>query len=399
MANPERIKEVARRVGKTKDSGHDVIVVVSAMSGETDKLLKLAKQITETPDKRELDMLVSTGERVTIALLAMALQNIGHSSQSFTGRQVGIITDSVHTKARIERVSAERVRNALDEGRIPVVAGFQGVDEKSDVTTLGRGGSDLTAVALASALKAELCEIYTDVDGVFTADPNIVPNARKLDRISYDEMLEMASSGAKVLQTRSVEYAKRYEVPLVVRSSFTMNPGTFVMKEDKDMEKVIVSGVTYNKNEAKVTIMGVPDRPGVAAKLFGLIADAEIVVDMILQNVSSDGKQADISFTVPKTDLNKALEITRKVAKDLGARSVAAREDIAKVSIVGVGMRTHSGVAARMFETLAKEGINIMAISTSEIKISCLIEAKYTELATRILHDAFELGEETAVKE
>lgn len=399
MANPERIKEVARRVGKTKDSGHDVIVVVSAMSGETDKLLKLAKQITETPDKRELDMLVSTGERVTIALLAMALQNIGHSSQSFTGRQVGIITDSVHTKARIERVSAERVRNALDEGRIPVVAGFQGVDEKSDVTTLGRGGSDLTAVALASALKAELCEIYTDVDGVFTADPNIVPNARKLDRISYDEMLEMASSGAKVLQTRSVEYAKRYEVPLVVRSSFTMNPGTFVMKEDKDMEKVIVSGVTYNKNEAKVTIMGVPDRPGVAAKLFGLIADAEIVVDMILQNVSSDGKQADISFTVPKTDLNKALEITRKVAKDLGARSVAAREDIAKVSIVGVGMRTHSGVAARMFETLAKEGINIMAISTSEIKISCLIDAKYTELATRILHDAFELGEETAVKE
>ncbi len=399
MANPERIKEVARRVGKTKDSGHDVIVVVSAMSGETDKLIKLAKQITETPDKRELDMLVSTGERVTIALLAMALQNIGHSSQSFTGRQVGIITDSVHTKARIERVSAERVRNALDEGRIPVVAGFQGVDEKSDVTTLGRGGSDLTAVALASALKAELCEIYTDVDGVFTADPNIVPNARKLDRISYDEMLEMASSGAKVLQTRSVEYAKRYEVPLVVRSSFTMNPGTFVMKEDKDMEKVIVSGVTYNKNEAKVTIMGVPDRPGVAAKLFGLIADAEIVVDMILQNVSSDGKQADISFTVPKTDLNKALEITRKVAKDLGARSVAAREDIAKVSIVGVGMRTHSGVAARMFETLAKEGINIMAISTSEIKISCLIDAKYTELATRILHDAFELGEETAVKE
>lgn len=399
VANPERIKEVARRVGKTKDSGHDVIVVVSAMSGETDKLIKLAKQITETPDERELDMLVSTGERVTIALLAMALQNIGHSSQSFTGRQVGIITDSFHTKARIERVSAERVRNALDEGRIPVVAGFQGVDEKSDVTTLGRGGSDLTAVALSSALKADLCEIYTDVDGVFTADPNIVPNARKLDRISYDEMLEMASSGAKVLQTRSVEYAKRYEVPLVVRSSFTMNPGTFVIKEDKDMEKVIVSGVTYNKNEAKVTIMGVPDRPGVAAKLFGLIADAEIVVDMILQNVSSDGKQADISFTVPKTDLDKALEITRKVAKDLGARSVAAREDIAKVSIVGVGMRTHSGVAARMFETLAKEGINIMAISTSEIKISCLIDAKYTELATRILHDAFELGEEAVTKE
>lgn len=399
VANPERIKEVAKRVGRTKDAGHWVVVIVSAMSGETDKLIKLAKQITETPDERELDMLVSTGERVTIALLAMALQKIGYSSQSFTGRQVGIITDSVHTKAKIERVSAERVMKALDEGKIPVVAGFQGIDEKSDVTTLGRGGSDLTAVALASALKADLCEIYTDVEGVFTADPNIVHSARKLDRISYDEMLEMASSGAKVLQTRSVEYAKMYEVPLVVRSSFSLNPGTLVAKEDKDMEKVIVSGVTYNKNEAKVTIMGVPDRPGVAARLFGSIADAEIVVDMILQNVSSDGKQADISFTVPKGDLKKALEITKGVAKELGARDVIAREDIAKVSIVGVGMRTHSGVAATMFETLAREGINIIAISTSEIKISCLIEAKYTELATRVLHDAFELGEEVVVKE
>lgn len=399
VANPERIKEVAKRVGKTKDSGYDVIVVVSAMSGETDKLINLAKQITETPNERELDMLVSTGERVTIALLAMALQKIGYPSQSFTGRQVGIITDSAHTRARIEKVNAERVRKALDEGKIPVVAGFQGIDEKSDVTTLGRGGSDLTAVALAAALKADLCEIYTDVDGVFTADPNIVPNARKLDRISYDEMLEMASLGAKVLQTRSVEYAKKYEVPLVVRSSFTQNPGTFVTKEDKDMEKVIVSGVTYNKDEAKITIMGVPDRPGVAAKLFGAIADAEIVVDMILQNVSSDGRQADISFTVPKGDLKNALEITKTVAKELGARSVAAREDIAKVSIVGVGMRTHSGVASKMFETLAGEGINIIAISTSEIKISCLIEAKYTELATRVLHDAFELGEEAVAKE
>lgn len=399
VANPERIKEVAKRVAKTRDAGHKVVVVVSAMSGETDKLIGLAKQITDTPDERELDMLVSTGERVTIALLAMALQKIGHPSQSFTGRQVGIITDSVHTKAKIERVSAERVKNTINEGKIPVIAGFQGIDEKSDVTTLGRGGSDLTAVALAASLKADICEIYTDVGGVFTGDPNIVSNARKLDKISYDEMLEMASSGAKVLQTRSVEYAKRYEVPLVVRSSFNENQGTAVTKEDKDMEKVIVSGVTYNKNEAKVTIMGVPDRPGVAAKLFGSIADSEIVVDMILQNVSSDGKQADISFTVPKGDLKKALAITKEAAKELGARDVIAREDIAKVSIVGVGMRTHSGVAAKMFETLAREGINIIAISTSEIKISCLIEAKYTELATRMLHDTFELGEEAMVKE
>jgi len=399
VANPERIKDVAKRIGRAKDAGHKVVAVVSAMSGETDKLIDLAKQITETPDERELDMLVSTGERVTIALLAMALQSLGYPSQSFTGRQVGIITDSVHTKAKIESVSAERVRRALEEGKIPVVAGFQGIDEKSDVTTLGRGGSDLTAVALAAALRADICEIYTDVDGVFTADPNIVPDARKLDRISYEEMLEMASLGAKVLQTRSVEYAKRYDVPLVVRSSFNQNLGTFVTKEDKAMERVIVSGVTYSKNEAKITIMGVPDRPGVAARLFGSIADSEIVVDMILQNVSSDGRQADISFTVPKADLKKAIEITREVARELGAMDVVAREDIAKVSIVGVGMRTHSGVAAKMFEALAKHGINIMAISTSEIKISCLIEAKYTELAVRVLHDAFELGEKAVSKE
>jgi aspartate kinase len=399
VANAERIKAVAGRVVRTAEEGHKVVVVVSAMAGETDKLINLAYKVSSSPSEREMDLLLSSGERITSALTAMAIEELGHKAMAFTGRQVGIITDAVHTKARIERITGERVKKSIADGYIVVVAGFQGITEDEDVTTLGRGGSDLSAVAIASALGADLCEIFTDVDGVYTTDPNIVPNARKLDRISYEEMLEMASSGAKVLQTRSVEYAKRYEVPLVVRSSFNDNPGTLVIREDKDMEKVIVSGVTYNKNEAKITIIGVPDRPGVAAKLFGAIADSEIVVDMILQNVSSDGKQADISFTVPKGDLMKSLEITREVAKDLGAKDVMSREDIAKVSIVGVGMRTHSGVASKMFENLAKHGINIMAISTSEIKISCLIDAKYTELAVRVLHDAFELGEEVVSKE
>lgn len=400
VADVERIKSVAERVARTAQKGHSVVVVVSAMAGETDKLINLAYQVSSAPKEREMDLLLSSGERITSALTAMAIEELGHKAIAFTGRQVGIITDAVHTKAKIERITGERVKKALGEGYIVVVAGFQGITEdEADVTTLGRGGSDLSAVAIASALGADLCEIYTDVDGVYTTDPNIVPNARKLDKISYEEMLEMASSGAKVLQTRSVEYAERYKVPLVVRSSFNDNPGTLVTREDKDMEKVIVSGITYDKNEAKVTIIGVPDRPGVAAKLFGSIADSEIVVDMILQNVSSDGKQTDISFTVPKGDLKKSLEITKKVAEELGAKDVIAREDIAKVSIVGVGMRTHSGVASKMFETLAKHGINIMAISTSEIKISCLIEAKYTELAVRTLHDAFGLGEEAVTKE
>lgn len=392
VANPKRIKDLARRIGRVVDAGDKVVVVVSAMAGETDRLIDLARQITENPDERELDMLVSTGERVTIALMAMALQDIGYPAQSFTGRQVGIITDSVHTKARIERVDAERVKNALDEGKIPVVAGFQGIDEKSDVTTLGRGGSDLTAVALADALKADICEIYTDVDGVYTSDPDIVPQARRLEKISYEEMLEMASLGTKVLQTRSVEYAMKYNVPLVVRSSFNENPGTLVTREDSDMEKVVVSGVTYSEDDAKITIVGVPDRPGVAARLFGSIADSNIVVDMIIQNISSDGKSADISFTVPKGDLKNAIEITKDVARGLGARDVLSNEDIAKVSIVGVGMRTHSGVAARMFSTLAEKGINIMMISTSEIKISCVIESRYTGLAVKALHDAFDLS-------
>ena len=396
MGSIERIKNVARRVAAAKDAGDDVVVVVSAMSGETDRLIKLANGISSSPDDRELDMLVSTGERVSIALLAMALIDMGYKARSFTGRQVGIITDSVHTKARIEKITAERIKEALEEGTIPIVAGFQGIDEKSDVTTLGRGGSDTTAVALAAALKADMCDIYTDVDGVYTSDPNIVPNARKLNKISYEEMLEMASLGAKVLHSRSVEFAAKYNVPLRVLSSFTNNSGTLVTKEDKDMEQEAVSGVTYDKNASKISLIGVPDKPGIAGRIFGAISDANIIVDMIIQNISQ-GELTDISFTVPKGDAKKAVDIMKKMTKEIGAADVLLNPDIAKVSIVGVGMRSHSGVAAKMFATLAKEGINIMMISTSEIKISCVIDAKYTELAVRALHDAFELGEKVKV--
>ena len=390
VGTAERIKSVARRIAKARKEGHDLVVVVSAMSGETDKLIALAGSVAETPDEREMDMLISTGERVTIALLAMALRDIGVPARSFTGRQSGIITDAAHTRARIESIEASRIRQALGEGIVAVVAGFQGITPGSDVTTLGRGGSDLTAVAVAAALKADYCDIYTDVDGVYTTDPGIVPGAKKLDKISYDEMLEMASLGAKVLQTRSVEFAEKYNVPVRVLSSFHDAPGTLVTKEDKSMEKVAVSGVAYDKNQAKVTLSGVSDRPGVAGKLFGKVAGAKVVVDMIIQNVSRDAV-TDISFTVPKTDLKKALPLIKKAARQIGCKDVAVDEDISKVSIVGVGMRSHSGVAARMFETLAGEGINIMMISTSEIKISCVIEQKYTELAVRALHDAFEL--------
>ena len=389
----ERIKAVAERVVRTRKQGNHVVVIVSAMAGETDKLIGLATQVSPNPDEREMDLLLSSGERISAALTAIAINELGCKSMSLTGRQVGIITDSVHTKAKIERITGERVRHAIEEDIIPVIAGFQGITETSDVTTLGRGGSDLSAVAVTAALKADCCEIYTDVEGVYTTDPNIVPEARKLDKISYDEMLELASLGAKVLQTRSVEFAKKYDVPIVVKSSFSDNPGTFVVKEDKEMEKVEVSGVAYDKNQAKITVTAVLDRPGVAAKLFQAIAKANIVVDMIVQNVSSDGKATDISFTVPKTDSKKALALTEGIVSELGAKGVTLREDIAKVSIIGVGMRTHSGVAAKMFETLAKHGINIMMISTSEIKVSCVIEAKYTELAVRVLHDAFGLGE------
>jgi aspartate kinase len=394
VGSTEKIKAVAERIAETKRQGNNVVAIVSAMAGETDKLIGFANQITPNPDEREMDLLLSSGERVSAALTAIAINGLGFKSISLTGRQVGIITDDAHTKARIERITGKRVRKALKEGVIPVIAGFQGITETSDVTTLGRGGSDLTAVAVAAALKADLCEIYTDVDGVYTTDPNIVPDARKLDKVSYDEMLELASLGAKVLQTRSVEFAKKYGVPVVVRSSFSNNPGTLVVKEDKGMEEVVVSGVAYDKNQAKITAIAVLDRPGIAAKLFNAIANAHIVVDMIVQNISSDGKATDISFTVPKTDSKKALKITEEIVADLGAKGVVLRGDIAKVSIIGVGMRTHSGVAAKMFETLAKHGINIMMISTSEIKISCVIDSKYTELAVRVLHDAFGLGED-----
>lgn len=386
----ERIHRVAERVAKAKADGNDVVVVLSAMSGETDRLIRLAMEVTAHPDERELDVLLSTGERVTIALLAMELQGRGINARSYTGRQVGIMTDSSHTKARITRVTAERIKEAISEGVIPIVAGFQGINARSDVTTLGRGGSDLTAVALAGALKADRCIIFTDVDGVYTADPNIVPAARRLDRVSYEEMLELASLGAKVLQSRSVEFAAKFNVPVEVQSSFTEGKGTLVTREDEDMERVMVSGVSGDRNQAKLTIVGVPDRPGIAAKIFGPVAESSIVVDMIIQNVSQ-GSLTDISFTVPRADLAKAVDLVQRIAKEIDAKSVAVTEAIAKVSLVGVGMRSHSGVAAKMFEVLSRERINIMMISTSEIKISCVVEEKYMELAMRALHSAFGL--------
>jgi len=394
----ERIKLVAERIIQAKSEGHDLVVVVSAMAGETDRLLSLAAQVSDAPDERELDVIIATGEQISIGLLALAIQQRGHRARSFTGSQVRIQTDTAHTKAKILSVEVDRVRLALREGAIAIVAGFQGVTAEEEVTTLGRGGSDLTAVAMAAALKADLCEIYTDVDGVYTADPNLVPEARKLARISYDEMLEMASLGAQVLQARAVEYAKNYDVPVYVRSSFNAGQGTLVVREDVEMEKVVVSGIAYNKNEAKITVLRVADRPGIAAKLFTRVAEANIVVDMIVQNISQDGS-TDISFTVPKPDYPKAMQIVTGVAKEIGAPQVVGDDKIAKVSIVGVGMRTHSGVAARMFEALAGEKINIMMISTSEIKVSCVIDAKYAELAVRVLHDVFDLAEGGVVEE
>src|ERR1700690_29400 len=392
VGNPDRIKAVAMRVVATVRQGHKVVVIVSAMSGETDKLIGDAGQVFSNPTEREMDLLLSSGERITTALTSMAISELGQKAIAFTGRQAGIITDAVHTKAKIEKILPDKMKRSLDEGYCVVLAGFQGITEEGDITTLGRGGSDLSAVAVAAALNADLCEIYTDVDGVYTTDPNIVPEARKLEKISYEEMLELASLGAKVLQTRSVEFAMNYNVPVVVRSSFNNNPGTLVTKEDQDMEKVVVAGVAYDKNQAKLTVMHVPDKPGIAARLFNTIADANIVVDVIVQNVSADGLSADISFTVPKTDSRRALELAQRLADDLGAKGVDVRDDLAKISIVGVGMRTHSGVAAQMFGTLSKHGVNIMAISTSEIKVSCLIEAKYTELAVRVLHEEFGLN-------
>ncbi len=386
----ERIQHVAQIIEKTYREGHQLVVVLSAMSGETDRLIKMARELSTDPDDRELDVLLSSGERVTIALMAMTLQGLGIKARSFTGRQVGIVTDGAHTKARISRVDTKRVLETLKDGVVPIVAGFQGINEASDVTTLGRGGSDLTAVVLAAALKADICFIYTDVDGVYTADPNMVPSARRLKKISYEEMLELASLGAKVLQTRSVELAAKHQVPLEVRSSFQDGEGTRVVKEDADMEQVLVSGVTGDRNQAKITVIGVPDQPGIAARIFVAIAESGINVDMIIQNVSHESL-TDISFTVPRGDLKAATNLIRVLAKEVGARTFEVNEAIAKVSLVGVGMRSHSGVAARMFATLSRDGINIMMISTSEIKISCVVEEKYMELAVRGLHQEFEL--------
>lgn len=393
VGTTDRIKAVAERVVRTAKAGNKVVVIVSAMSGETDKLINFANQLSSHPNEREMDLLLSSGERVTSALTAIAIEALGQKALALSGRQAGIITDTVHTKARIEKITGDRVIKALNDKYVVVIAGFQGVTaDEAEVTTLGRGGSDLSAVAVAVAIKADRCEIYTDVDGVYTTDPNIVQEARKIDKIAYEEMLELASLGAKVLQTRSVEFAMKYNMPMMVLSSFTDNPGTLVTKEDKEMENVVVSGIAYDKNQAKLTIVNVPDKPGIAARLFDSIASSNVIVDMIVQNVSSDGKFADISFTVPKTESKKALEVTEKIAKKLGAERVDIREDISKVSIVGVGMRSHSGVAAKMFRTLADHKINIMMISTSEIKVSCVIDLKFTELALRVLHSAFDLA-------
>jgi aspartate kinase len=399
VGDVERIRKVARRVLNTKNQGQQVVVVVSAMAGETDKLIRLAQQVTRSPEEREMDVLISTGEQVSIALLAIALRDMGADAKSYLGFQIKIATDSAFGKARITGIESEKMLKDLRNGRIVVVAGFQGVDESDNITTLGRGGSDTTAVAIAAALKADICEIYTDVDGVYTTDPNICSRARKLSKISYDEMLEMASLGAKVLQIRSVEFAKKYDVPIHVRSSFNDNPGTIVCKEDKEMERVVVSGVTYNKNEAKIEVMRVPDVPGMAAKIFKPIADANIVVDMIIQTSSTEKGRADVAFTVPQTDFSKTLQIVKEIVKEFGGKEVSGDENIAKVSIVGVGMRSHSNVATQMFSALAKEGINIQMISTSEIKISCIIDSKYTELAVRALHDAFELDKPAITEE
>jgi aspartate kinase len=394
----EKIKNVARRIALEKDKGNDIAVVVSAIAGETNRLLELAGEITNNPHEREKDVLVATGEQVSAALLTMALIDMGYDAKSYMGHQVRILTDQIFSSARILDIDTKRVEKDLSDGNVVVVAGFQGVDEHGNITTLGRGGSDLSAVAVATAIKADICEIYTDVEGVYTTDPNICPDARKLNKISYDEMLEMASMGAKVLQTRSVEFAKKYNVKLHVRSTFSNNEGTIVTTEDDDMEKVVVSGVTYNKNEAKITILKVPDTPGIAAKIFKPITDANIIVDMIIQNISEDGF-ADLTFTVSKADLEKAVESASKTADSLNAKGVLSDNNIVKVSIVGVGMRTHAGVASKMFSALSDEGINIMMISTSEIKISCVIEDKYTELAVRVLHDAFGLAGKNVAEE
>ena len=398
VGNIERIKNVARRVARTHSEGNQVVVVLSAMSGETNRLVAFCNEASEFPIGREYDVVISTGEQVTIGLLSIVLKEMGHEAKSFMGHQVPILTDSQFGSARIESIDPGRMRAELDRGVIVVVAGFQGIDHEGNITTLGRGGSDTTAVALAAALKADLCEIYTDVDGVYTTDPNVCQEARKLKKVSYDEMLEMASLGAKVLQTRSVEFAKKYEVPVMVRSSFNDSEGTLVCKEDREMEKVVVSGITYNKNEAKISILRVPDRPGIAAKLFRPLTEAGMNIDMIVQNISHDA-HTDLTFTVSKEDFKRALKLVQETAGQIEARDVVGDPNIAKVSIVGAGMRSHAGVASRMFDVMSKEGINIQMISTSEIKISIVIDVKYTELAVRVLHEAFGLGKTDVMEE
>ena len=391
VGNIERIKKIAERIARLRKEKIDIVVVVSAMAGETDKLLAMANQISAIGKDRDMDLLLSSGERVSCALLSMALDSIGCPAISMTGRQIGLLTDNSHTKARIKEVYTNRAIKALEDGQVIVVAGFQGINEHGDVTTLGRGGSDTSAAAIAVALKAERCEIYTDVDGVYTADPNVVPNAHKMNRVSYDEMLEMSSLGAKVLQFRCVEFCKNYDMPLIVKSSLVEDSkGTLICKEDSSMEQPIVSGIMNDKNQAKITIKGVPDQPGIASKFFTGLADENLSVDMIIQNVS-DESQTDISFTVAKAEINKATKIVQDLGKLIKARDITTDTNICKISIVGAGMRSHPGVAAKMFSTLSKENINIIMISTSEIRVSCIIEEKYGELAVLVLHKVFDM--------
>ena len=391
----ERIKQVAAKIARSKRTGDDLVVVVSAMAGETNRLLALAQEISEIPDEREKDVLLASGEQVSVALLTLALKELGHPARSYLGHQVRIETDRAYGKARILSIDSTKIVQALNAGEVVVVAGFQGVDEDDNITTLGRGGSDTSAVALAAFLNANACEIFTDVEGVFTTDPGVCPSARKLPRISYDEMIELASTGAKVLEIRSVEFAKKFAVPVHVRSTFSDADGTWLVSEEESMTDVLVSGIACDKNEAKITLVRVPDHPGLAARIFGPIADAHIVVDMIIQNASEDGT-TDLTFTVPKADHKKALRIMEKTLLEVRAKGLKVDTEIAKVSVVGVGMRTHAGVAAKMFEVLAAEGINIEMISTSEIKISVVIDAKYSELAVRVLHEAF-IGKQESV--
>ncbi len=389
----ERIEAVADKVKRARDQGKDLVVVVSAMSGETNRLVTLAQEVSQTPIPRELDVLLSTGEQVTIALLSMALGKRGCPARSYTGGQVHILTDSAHNKARIRDIDAARVKADLEAGRVVVIAGFQGVDENGNITTLGRGGSDTTAVAMAAALKADECQIFTDVDGVYTTDPRVEPRARRLDRITFEEMLEMASLGSKVLQNRAVEFAGKYKVPLRVLSSFEEGAGTLITLEDEKMEQAKISGIAFNRDEAKLTILGVPDQPGVAYRILGPVADANIEVDMIVQNIAED-ETTDFTFTVNRSDYAKALDLLKRTAEELGAREVLGDDTIVKVSLVGVGMRSHAGIASSMFRALAKENINIRMISTSEIKVSVVMDEKYLELGVRALHEAFDLAQE-----